>query len=430
MSRSLEQKNTRSFLTWLPLVMLGGSLFFYLLMRGHVLHMQRQQLQLKQDNIWNALQSAPGSIPLHIKGEYDIDRGTSRSANFIGRARDTSLYYAADKEWIPFDLLTRRYNLQGTSYQITTYISSKEIIHLLIKVSLAEALIFFSLLAAIVVINRKSSRRLWRPFYDTMHVIRAYDILQNEPLALAGHTGVEEFDRLNHTLAALIDHVSTAYVNQKQFTENAAHELQTPLAIIRSKVELLIDAAGLTEETARLLAEISDANDRLSQMNKNLLLLTKIDNRQFPEEHAIQLSYILGKLIANYQDHYEDPLPSIQTVIQPGVEVIANSSLMEILLTNLLRNAVVHNIPDGWLHIRLADMELTVENSGLRLEGDTERLFERFKKGREESRTTGLGLALVKQICHYYHFGLEYHHLDGTHRVRVAFSRTGFPNSS
>jgi signal transduction histidine kinase len=423
MSRSLQQKNTRSLLTWLPLVMLGGSLFFYLLMRGHVLHMQQQQLQLKQDNIWNALRSAPGSMPLHIKGEYDIDRGVLFPASLIGRPRDTSLYYAADKEWDPFDLLTRQYTLEGTPYQITTYISSKEITHLLIKVSLAEALIFFSLLAAIVVINRKSSRRLWQPFYNTVHSIREYDILENKPLALPGQTGIEEFDRLNDTLTALIDQVSRAYGNQKQFTENAAHELQTPLAIIRSKVELLIDAAGLTEETARLLADISDANERLSQMNKNLLLLTKIDNRQFPEKHTIILSDALGKLIGYYQDHYEERLPSIKTTIQPGVEVVANSSLVEILLANLLRNAVIHNIPGGWVHIQLADKELTIENSGLKLEGNTESLFERFKKGREESRTTGLGLALVKQICHYYQFGLEYCHLDGTHRVRVVFTR-------
>ena len=423
MSRSLQQKNTRSLLTWLPLVMLAGSIFFYLLLRAHIYHLQEQQLELKQDNIWNTLRSTPEGIPLHIKGEYDIEKGSAARPEWIGRQRDTSLYYSSGREWNAFAILTRQYKLGDTAYEITTYFSSKEITHLLIKVSLAETAIFLLLLGAIVFINRRTSRRLWTPFYDTMETVRNYDILKNKPLALAGSTGIGEFDRLNQTLTQLIDHVNRAYNNQKQFTENASHELQTPLAIIRSKVELMMNAPFLNEEMATQLGDINDANERLSQMNKNLLLLTRIDNNQFPELHTIPFSDLLQRSISHYLEYYEGDLPKINTCIEGDVQLRANSSLIEVLVNNLLRNAIVHNVLGGYVHVRFTGNELSIENSGPVLEGDPQRLFERFKKGRDESRTTGLGLALVRQICYLYKFDVQYIHREGIHRIRVAFSQ-------
>ncbi|HEV3411430.1 MAG TPA: HAMP domain-containing sensor histidine kinase [Puia sp.] len=422
MSKSLQQKNTRSLLTWLPLVMLVGSIGFYLVLRSHIYHLQEQQLELKQENTWNTLRSVPGGIPLHIKCEYDIEKGTPAPRQLIGRQRDTSIYYPSVGHWDAFAVLTEQYKLGDTTYQITTYFSSKEITHLLIKLSIAEAVIFLLLLGAIVIINRRTSRTLWTPFYDTMDAIRRYDIQRNKPLVLTGRTGVDEFDRLNLTLTSLIDDVNRAYNNQKQFTENASHELQTPLAIIRSKVELLMDAPFLTEEIATQLGDINDANERLSQMNKNLFLLTRIDNHQFPELHRIPISHLLERSIIHYQEYYSGELPAIKTCIETGVHLQANSSLIEVLINNLLRNAIIHNVPGGYVHVRLTGKELWIENSGPILNVDPQRLFERFRKGREESRTTGLGLALVKQICHLYQFEVQYLHEEGIHRIQVIFS--------
>src|SRR6185437_3829305 len=251
---------------------------------------------------WNTLRSTPGGVPLHIKGEYDIEKGSPAGPGRLGRQRDTSLFYPGRREWNAFAILTRQYNLDNTTYQITTYFSSKEITHLLIKVSVAEAVLFLLLLGAIVLINRRASRSLWAPFYTTLEAAGNYNILKNKPLVLTAETQISEFNRLNQTLTALIDHVNRAYHNQKQFTENASHELQTPLAIIRSKVELLMDAPSLTEEIANPLGDINEANERLSQMNKNLLLLTRIDNNQFPDLHTIPFSGLLEKSIDHYRE--------------------------------------------------------------------------------------------------------------------------------
>jgi signal transduction histidine kinase len=293
---------------------------------------------------------------------------------------------------------------------------------LLIKVWIAEAIIFILLLLSIVVINRRVSRRLWTPFYRTMTAIRGYDIRQNKALSVDAATDVEEFDRLNQTLLELIDRVDQAYRGQKQFTENASHELQTPLAIIRSKVELLMESPGLNEDNAQLLQEITEANERLSLMNKNLLLLTRIDNGQFPEVLRVDVSELLGRLGDFFKEYYAHEGLETKMTIQAGVTVTANPALMEILINNLLRNAYLHNLPGGWVDIRLTGQALVIENTGPEIEEDPERLFDRFRKGRVDNRTTGLGLALVRQIAQLYHYETRYSCRDGRHQLRVVFS--------
>ncbi|HEV3325969.1 MAG TPA: HAMP domain-containing sensor histidine kinase [Puia sp.] len=421
MSKTLQQKNTRYFLIWLPVVLLAATALFYVLMSAHAHHMEKEQLELKQENIWNTLLANREALASHITGEYDLLPGTAVPARLLRTQRDTTIYYPASKEWMAFKLLTEQRKVRGQTYQLTTYVSSKEITHLIIKVFIAEVFVFILLLAAIVIINRKSSGLLWRPFYTSMKKINDYDITQNHSLSLTEQTGIREFDQLNQVITQLIGNVSLAYGNQKQFVENAAHELQTPLAIIRSKLELLINSPQLTEETANLLADITEANDRLSQMNRNLLLLTKIDNHQFPQQSSVNLSHTLEKLVAYYKDYYDGGPLDIQSSIQPHISLRVNVSLIEILLNNLINNAFIHNIPNGYIRVSLDSHALTIENTGHPIEGGTERLFERFKKGREQSTTTGLGLSLVQRICLIYHFPLQYTYSQNIHRITISF---------
>jgi signal transduction histidine kinase len=408
MSRSLQQKNTRSLLTWLPLVMLAGSVFFYLILMGHIRHMKNQQLQLKQNNTWRAFALDTVHVPLRLAGEYEIAPGSGEDLE-----RDSA----------NLALMAQTHQLGGRPYRVTTYISAREYQHLLIKVSLSEAVIFILLLAAIVIVNRTESRWLWKPFYRTMELIRGYDIRKSQVLSLDPDTGVKEFDRLNQTLAELIDQVDSAYRNQKQFTENASHELQTPLAIIRSKVELLMEGSGLNEDSAQLLQELMEANERLSQMNKNLLLLTRIENGQFPEVEPIDVSHEVQRLTEFFRDYYAGEGVETKTANSAGVRVRANPALIEVLINNLLRNAYIHNIAGGWVEISLSPNTLVIENTGPVIGEDPERLFDRFRKGRVDNRTTGLGLALVRQIAQLYHYEVGYTYRDGRHRLTVSFPK-------
>ena len=429
MSKTLEQKNTRYLLMWLPIVLLLGSVLFFVMLEMHSHHMQEKQLELKQQNVWQAFISHSTSSVLRISGEYAIEQGNTVAQNELDEPRDTSLLYPGITEKIPFKILTKQYNLQGKPYQLTTYVSSKEFSHMIIKVLATEAFVFLLLLMAIVVINRKSSRHLWKPFNDTLKTTGSYDVVQNTSFQLQTETGITEFNQLNSELSNLIEKVSQAYSNQKQFVENASHEIQTPLAIIRSKLELLINEPGLTEKKAALLADITEANERLSQMNKSLLLLAKIDNNQFPEQEAINISELLEKMLNNYRDHY-DNFPALETTIEPGIYITANRALIEILFSNLIKNAVIHNIPGGYIHIYLNDIAFSIKNTGHPLAEIPEQLFERFRKGTTDAKTTGLGLALVKQIAQLYRMALQYVHENGIHHIKVTFDGSNLLNLS
>ncbi len=420
MSKTLQQKTTFYLLVWLPLVLLLGSVFFFIMLNRHSRHMQQTQLSLRQDNIWNAFTNNPSVLTRAIQGEYGITEGTSIPEHLLGILRDTVLQYTGTNTSIGFVVLTRQYHRAGKSYQLTTYVSSKEFYHLVVKVFGTEILLLLILLAAIVIINRQSSKKLWSSFFQTLQKSNAYDVVHNHQLVLEKETGITEFNQLNAGLTALISKVNLAYNSQKEFVDNASHEIQTPLSIIRSKLELLINEPGITKDRAALLADISAANERLSQMNRNLLLLAKIDNSQFPERADINVSGMIDDILKDYGEHY-DHFPVLATSIEKGVHLNANRSLVEILFSNLIKNAVVHNVPEGTVNIQLSQRAFIIENTGAGIEHAPELLFERFRKGNVSMQSTGLGLAIVSQICSLYHYPISYQYESGLHTVMVTF---------
>lgn len=420
MSKPLLQRNTRILLIWLPMVLLVSSILFYIVLRLHAHHMQEKQLQLKQLNVWKAFIAEPDSIKRDIPGEYDIVEKTNEISITLDKPQDTLIYYNDKKRGLPFQMLTSQLQWRGQFYYITTYISSTEISHLIIKVFITEAVILVFLLLTIIILNRKSSGLLWRPFFHTMSVADKFDIIRNNQLTLPEKTGTTEFDKLNAVLKKLIEHVNIAYSHQKQFVENASHETQTPLAIIRSKLELLINQPNITERTAALLGDITEATNRLSQMNRTLLLLAKIENNQFLNTEEINISQVIEGMLESFMAHY-DNCPEITTVIKQDVIVKANRSLIEILISNIINNAIVHNNGEGKINIVLDGSSLVVKNTGDAPSVPTAELFERFKKGSYQQKTTGLGLSLVKQISQYYHYRTTYEYNNGWHCVSVFF---------
>ena len=420
MSKPLLIKNTRSLLVWLPLVLLASCLLFYIVLRMHAHHMQEKQLLLKQDNVWTSFSQNPDNFPMQMQGEYDLTE-VSSTPSIEDEPIDTSVYFAKRQQTLPFQAMSGYHELSGKTYLLTTYVSSREIRHLIIKVFLTEAMILLLLLLTVIIVNKRNSRLLWQPFLSSMQKVKGYSITDNQNIDLPVSTGTTEFDELNKEITYLIKNVNQAYLQQKQFVENASHEMQTPLAIIRSKLELLINQRELTEQTAILLGDITEANDRLSQMNKTLLLLAKIENNQFPEMEEINVGNLLQRLLRNYQDHYENDFPKLVQDVQSNVMVKANYSLIEILLSNILKNAIEHNQKDGVIEIGLSGLKLSVKNTGTQPETETENFFERFKKGAHHAKTTGLGLSLVRQICLLYQYSIEYIFQDGWHEIIVKF---------
>ncbi|AZB17252.1 MAG TPA: HAMP domain-containing sensor histidine kinase [Niabella sp.] len=421
MSNPLLQRHTKSLLIWLPLILIISSSIFYFVLKGHAHHAEEKYLLLKQQNVWNSFIATSGSLERHITGEYSIEEKNTSSEVVLNIPKDTVLFYEMEGKQLPFKVLTKEYQWKNGSYLVSTYISATETAHLIAKVFVSEAIILLVLLITIVIVSRKSSVRLWQPFFSSINAAEKFDLNRNNELKLPTLTGTTEFDRLNESLNKLVENVNTAYRNQKQFVENASHESQTPLAIIRAKLELLINHPNIDEKEALLLGDITNATNRLSEMNKTLLLLAKIENNQFPETESINVNDVVQEISENCATYIDDCPNMTSTVIDP-IMVTANRTLIEILISNIINNAIVHNNDKKEVSINIQGNKVKIENTGNPLLVDPEVLFERFRKNTYQKNTTGLGLALVKQICQLYGYTIAYNYKNGWHSVEICFS--------
>jgi signal transduction histidine kinase len=417
----LLQKNTSYLLKVLPLVLLACTILFFLLLQHQTLHLQNEQLLLKQQDVLQKFQSGALQGNQSIMGEFALREVRYPQAD-VDEPADTSIYYPDRKQLVSFQMLRKTINQERKKYQLTVYVSSFEITHLKIAVLSGQVLIYLVLLYAIVLINRRLSGTLWKPFYKTMATLEQYDIHTQQIPVLETETGISEFDELNSAIEKLSERNKQAYNNQKQFVENASHEIQTPLAIIRSKVELLMEHQELSSETAGLIVDIADANNRLSKLNQALILLSKIQNNQFIERSEVDLSQLLVNNIQSLKGYYLDHMPAITFEANQPVILTANRELMDMLCSNLLRNTVIHNIPGGAVNISLRRDRLIIENTGLSLQIDPQLLFERFRTADDKTKkTTGLGLAIVKQICELHSYPITYTCFDEKHRITIIF---------
>ncbi len=215
--------------------------------------------------------------------------------------------------------------------------------------------------------------------------------------------------------------IRNEYLNLKEFTENASHEMQTPMAVIQSKLEGLFELENLSEKDISNIESAYVATSRMSELNASLLLLTKIENNQFPIEDEINLSETVHSFVDQFSDFIESKKIKLDLIISPNIVKKTNRFLADTLVSNLLSNAVRHNVENGSLNIELNENGLRVKNTGRQLEIDVNTLFDRFTKGDPTSNSMGLGLSITKRCCEAHNWDIRYAHQEGLHTLQVNF---------
>jgi signal transduction histidine kinase len=271
-------------------------------------------------------------------------------------------------------------------------------------------------------LNAWFSREVWRPFYSVLKSLRGFDVVKRQTLEL-NNSDIDEFNDLNSEVFKLTFKISQDYNNLKEFTENTSHETQTPLAIIHSKLELLLQAPNLTSEQLQMIQSTIDASNRLSKLNKELVLLTKIENRQFIAERPVSFKELIEKNLDQLESFIEMKELKIETNLDAAVTLNINQQLAEILISNLLTNAIKYNIPNGTIRIKLSPALLSVSNTGGPLRVDPTKIFERFRKD-EKSESLGLGLSIVKKITELYLYRIKYTYENSWHAFTVEFFKS------
>ena len=210
------------------------------------------------------------------------------------------------------------------------------------------------------------------------------------------------------------------YTSQKHFIENASHELQTPLAISINKLETLAEDDQLKPEQLKLVASPLDHLERLTRLNKSLLLLSRIENKQFSESSPVNINELIKKITADFSDQLKFSDLKLNIIEKNSCIKEMNIDLATIFLINLVKNAIIHNKPGGFITMTIKSDLLIVENSGVEKPLDEEKIFNRFHSDEPSSVSTGLGLAIVKAIGELYDFKILYCY-EQKHVITVHF---------
>ena len=340
--------------------------------------------------------------------------------------RGISSYYTRGVGWNPeFQaneyklIVTSFYNINGKDYRISTYSFIPSFYQLLPGVVDSFKWILLLLLVLVGISGQLIPKYILSPFKRTLKVIQSFDLKQKEPIPLP-HTRTEEFKELNEFLRKMTERAQEDYRQLKEFTENASHELQTPTAIIRGKLELLMES-DIRDDQAILIAEMQNALERLSRIHSSLTLLTKLENYEFDSRKPVDFSRLTRDALDSFSELIQMKSLTLRTHIADKVMVPLHAALADLLLTNLISNAIRHNIEDGEIGVNLSRSGLVVRNTGYQLKVPTEELFERFKKGNPGSDSIGIGLAIVRQICDLHDFSVIYDYAEGVHTLAISF---------
>jgi signal transduction histidine kinase len=276
------------------------------------------------------------------------------------------------------------------------------------------------LLVCLILVNNYFLSRIWGNFFETLHVIREYNITDKKEIAFP-ESEIAEFNLLNRMFEKMHGRIRKDFQNLKEFIENISHEIQTPLAIISSKADLLMQDEKLDQQELTLVTSIQNNVKRLSNLNKSMILLSKIDNNQFPEKESVDIPECIRFHLENMEEIIQAREITLQTCFHNPLIAEADSNLVNVLIVNLLKNAIYHNLPFGSLDVTVQERTLTIKNTGKKLEIGEEDLFKRFTRSSGKPDSLGLGLAIVKKICDYYTFSLKYSNQDNYHIVTIGF---------
>ena len=364
-------------------------------------------------------------LPAHDSGsnnqyylrEVEPSYALSRPAIFY---RDSMVYISEKKETEPARILTTLFkDKEGTYFEVAVYTPTIE------KKDLRQAIfqllvgLFVSLLVAILLINIWVFRRSMRPFYRLVDWLD-HSRLGKKNVPLENPTHTTEFRKLNEAVMRYATHSEEVFEQQKQFIGNASHELQTPLAICQNRLEMLMEDETLSELQMEEILKTYQTLEYVSKLNKSLLLLSKIDSSQFVETSEVCINEVLHRYVDDYCEVYD--YRGIRLTVEEKGEfrIRMNETLAVVLVTNLLKNAFVHNIDKGEIRIVITSSGIRFGNTGNGEPLDGKRIFERFYQGKKKEGSTGLGLAIVDAVCRQYQLRVSYSAVDGMHCFEVS----------
>jgi signal transduction histidine kinase len=403
-----------------------GTFLFYYLIRNvlfdgidEAIHQEKTQLieNLKYEKEFKELHQSDNIVITKVGPESKV----------YDKYYTKAIYNSAINEYVDYRELKSVYKHGDEYFEITIRQPLTEAEAHINSILPIEVSLFVGLIVGVLLIDRFISNKIWKPFYDLLERLKNYDLV-NIKIIQYEKSNVDEFDELSEIVEKMTKRIYKDFNSQKEFNENSSHELQTPLAIIRNKLELLIQSKNLKDEDMVLIDPIFHTIKRLTQLNKSLILLSKIENNQYGELSRIDLNVLLENLLLGFEELINEKQITLDVHFEDQIVIWANQVLIETLLFNLISNSIKHNIPVGKIDITLSHHTLEISNTGEKLPIAAERMFERFLKSSTSEMSVGLGLSIVKKICDLYEYKINYSNQGSFHSLKVDFSNQNKSN--
>lgn len=398
-------KINRQYLLILVLSLILISLIGYFLLKQIIKHEVYEDINEKELAIIQEIKDQNILInlyPLIETKKISRDNGVSKSSKIIFLVDDV------EGETEPFLEYTNAVNINNQWYQIKLRHSLWDRDDLIIGIAFPLLLLLLLTFSFSFFLTKKLNKTVWRIFEENLIKIENYTFQKVDTLNLE-NTGIEEFERLNKSIMTMTRKLQEDFFSLKEFTENASHEIQTPISIVLLNLEEALQQ-NLSEEAFKHVVASINAIKRLSTLNQSLILLTKIENGQFPAETNLIINEIVKQKISEFASLSESKKLKVELKNEGVFELKINEQLLEILINNLFSNAVNHNVNGGRIQITIQENGFVVCNTGERNTLTNRTIFERFSKG--NSKSYGLGLAIVKKICDTHHLDIQYIYSD------------------
>lgn len=416
----LLTKNTIVVLCVTLAVFLAGGFVFYFQLRAILDEEANEELYVQKNRLLEYI-AINNKLPEPFGTGFSFRASSNPAENIY---TDTIMVVPeedGEEEALPFRQLFFKATHDGHNYQGVVRKSLIESEDLTETITNSLLVITAILIVVLLAVNFLFSRLTWKPFFRTLRAISGYKPGKQE-IIRGEKTSTTEFSQLAAAIETMTEKIAADFNNLKAFTENAAHELQTPLAIIQHKTELLLQNETLSETQTQQLVTIRTTAVRLGKLTQALLLLTKIENNQFLAGSPVNFSEILQQRFTELQELLELKNLVVKTSIAPAVNVLLHPVLADVIITNLIGNALKYSEPGGQVIIGLTADAFRVCNTATAPIENPASLFQRFYKEQSSSDSTGLGLALVHQIAVMNGHTIVYGKETGLHVFTYRFS--------
>ncbi|SOC80817.1 Signal transduction histidine kinase [Salinimicrobium sediminis] len=353
------------------------------------------------------------------EGNFIITPTSSKTAEkFTDAYRDTLMFMENEEDFEPVRLLESAFRHEGEYYKIKVITSMVEEDDLIKELFFSLIWLYVGLILTILLLNNFLHKKVWQPFYKLLRSLEKFNIEKDTEIKF-GSTKVEEFQLLNERIDKLLKKSVESYTSQKEFIENASHELQTPLAISINKLELLAENSSLEPQQMEELGLILNNLERLTRLNRALLLLSRIENRQFADEETVNFNQLLKQINLEFEDLASHNSIEVDVIETAELQYNMSKDLARILVANLLKNALLHTPAASRVKVEIFKNQILIQNLGEKpLNPKT--LFSRFQPGKR-SHSNGLGLAISKAIADRYNLEINYDFRDNLHSFTINF---------